>query len=112
HLYSICFFLGVFLGCNLPNTCGSSSSASTGRQKSPSYEVYNVILWYKQTKNNQLQLLGHVYSTNPSVEPGVTVTIAGNANKDQTCTLTIKDLTLNSSAVYFCAARYHSATYH
>uniref|UniRef100_A0A3P8RIM4 Ig-like domain-containing protein n=1 Tax=Astatotilapia calliptera TaxID=8154 RepID=A0A3P8RIM4_ASTCA len=79
---------------------------------SHSIDTYNVILWYKQTENNQLQLLGHVYSTNPSVEPGVTVTIAGNANKDQTCTLTIKDLTLNSSAVYFCAARYHSATYH
>ncbi|CAI5695664.1 unnamed protein product [Oreochromis niloticus] len=75
-------------------------------------DTYNQILWYKQTKNSQLQLLGHVYSTNPSVEPGVTVTIAGNANKDKTCTLTIKDLFMNSSAVYFCAARHHSATYH
>uniref|UniRef100_A0A3P8RFN8 Immunoglobulin V-set domain-containing protein n=1 Tax=Astatotilapia calliptera TaxID=8154 RepID=A0A3P8RFN8_ASTCA len=79
---------------------------------SHSIDSYDVILWYKQTENSQLQLLGYMYITNPFVEPGVTVTIAENANKDKTCTLKIKDLFMNSSAVYFCAARYHSATYH
>ncbi|CAI5695658.1 unnamed protein product [Oreochromis niloticus] len=75
-------------------------------------DTYNQILWYKQTKTGQLQLLGYMFITNPSLEPGVTVAIDGNANKDKNCTLTIKDLFMNSSAVYFCAARYHSATYH
>ena len=52
--------------------------------------------------------------TNPAEKTGAeeTVKIEGNANKDKNCTLTIEGLTLNSSAVYFCAARLHSATYH
>ncbi len=41
---------------------------------------------------------------------GVAVKIDGNANKDQTCTLTTE--TLNSSTVDFCAARWHSVTHH
>ncbi|CAI5695663.1 unnamed protein product [Oreochromis niloticus] len=72
---------------------------------------YNVILWYKKT-NSQLQLLGYMLGTSKFPEPGVTVTMDGSADKDKNSTLTIKDLFMNSSAVYFCAARYHSATYH
>uniref|UniRef100_A0A3Q2VPD6 Immunoglobulin V-set domain-containing protein n=1 Tax=Haplochromis burtoni TaxID=8153 RepID=A0A3Q2VPD6_HAPBU len=78
---------------------------------SHSIDNYNIILWYKQT-NSQLQLLGYMLGTTQFPEPGVTVTMDGSADKDKTCTLTIKDLFMNSSAVYFCAARYHSATYH
>ena len=36
----------------------------------------------------------------------------GTGNKDETCTLTIEGLKLNSSAVYFCAASLHSETHH
>lgn len=36
----------------------------------------------------------------------------GSADKDKISTLTIKGLNQSSSAVYYCAARYHSATYH
>uniref|UniRef100_A0A668SJU6 Ig-like domain-containing protein n=1 Tax=Oreochromis aureus TaxID=47969 RepID=A0A668SJU6_OREAU len=75
-------------------------------------DTYNQILWYKQTKTGQLQLLGYMLGTSKSLEPGVTVAIRGDANKDKNCTLTINDLFMNSSAVYFCAARFHSATYH
>ena len=48
----------------------------------------------------------------PTPEDGAGVKIEGSAKKDENCTLTIEGLTLNSSAVYFCAARLHSATYH
>uniref|UniRef100_A0A671XFF7 Ig-like domain-containing protein n=1 Tax=Sparus aurata TaxID=8175 RepID=A0A671XFF7_SPAAU len=58
-----------------------------------------MIQWYKQS------LLGYMY-VSPTLEDGAGVKIEGSAKKDETCTLTIEDLRLNSSAVYFCAARY------
>ena len=78
---------------------------------SHSIQSYNRILWYKQTKNNQMQLLGHMTGDSGLPETGLNVTLDGSANKDQTCTLTVKGLSLSSSAVYFCAACYHSASY-
>uniref|UniRef100_A0A3Q1C743 Ig-like domain-containing protein n=1 Tax=Amphiprion ocellaris TaxID=80972 RepID=A0A3Q1C743_AMPOC len=75
---------------------------------------YYVILWYKQLKNRQLQLLGYMSTTTENKEKGLDedVTIEGDANEGQNCTLTINSLSVSSSAVYFCAASYHSATYH
>uniref|UniRef100_A0A3Q0RYY5 Ig-like domain-containing protein n=1 Tax=Amphilophus citrinellus TaxID=61819 RepID=A0A3Q0RYY5_AMPCI len=72
---------------------------------------YNQILWYKQSRK-QLQLLGYMVLTAGNPEPGVNVVMDGNANQGQNCTLTIKEINLNSSGVYFCAARYHSAAHH
>ncbi len=72
---------------------------------------YNRIFWYKQS-DTQLQLLGYMEYSEGYAEDGVNVKIDGSAKKDENCTLTIPDLTLNSSAVYFCAASLHSATYH
>uniref|UniRef100_A0A671XM26 Ig-like domain-containing protein n=1 Tax=Sparus aurata TaxID=8175 RepID=A0A671XM26_SPAAU len=75
--------------------------------------TFDRILWYKQT-NIQLQLLGYMVGDSEFPEKTgeeETVKIEGNANKDKNCTLTIEGLKLNSSAVYFCAARLHSATY-
>uniref|UniRef100_A0A4W6CML7 Ig-like domain-containing protein n=1 Tax=Lates calcarifer TaxID=8187 RepID=A0A4W6CML7_LATCA len=74
-------------------------------------ESYYIILWYKQS-NRELQLLGYMTGDSEKLEPGVKVKIEGNANKGQNCTLTIEGLRTNNSAVYFCAASYHSATYH
>uniref|UniRef100_A0A671XFI6 Ig-like domain-containing protein n=1 Tax=Sparus aurata TaxID=8175 RepID=A0A671XFI6_SPAAU len=68
---------------------------------------YEQILWYKQT-NGELQFLGYMNINNGYPEDG----IEGNANKDKNCTLTIEGLKLSSSAIYFCAARLHSATHH
>uniref|UniRef100_A0A3B4XB91 Ig-like domain-containing protein n=1 Tax=Seriola lalandi dorsalis TaxID=1841481 RepID=A0A3B4XB91_SERLL len=67
-----------------------------------SIQSYDRILWYKQLKNRQLQLLGYMELTIAYPEPGLDVKIDGSADKDQNCTLTIERL--NSSAVYFCAA--------
>uniref|UniRef100_A0A668SJB4 Ig-like domain-containing protein n=1 Tax=Oreochromis aureus TaxID=47969 RepID=A0A668SJB4_OREAU len=72
---------------------------------------YDRILWYKQTKSKQLHFLGYMVVSQGAPESGWRVDIKGSANPHQTCTLIIKDLTLNSSAVYFCAARYHSTIY-
>uniref|UniRef100_A0A3Q2U993 Immunoglobulin V-set domain-containing protein n=1 Tax=Fundulus heteroclitus TaxID=8078 RepID=A0A3Q2U993_FUNHE len=73
---------------------------------------YDRILWYKQTKNKQLEFLAHMLANIGFAEEGAMVKIDGNANKGQTCTLSIESLTLNSSAVYFCAASYHSARWY
>ena len=79
---------------------------------SHSIDSYNVILWYKQINNRQLQLLGYMVGDSELPEPGSGVKMDGSANKDQNCTLTIEGLNLNSSAVYFCAASLHSETHH
>ncbi|PWA29579.1 hypothetical protein CCH79_00007867 [Gambusia affinis] len=75
-------------------------------------QSYNVILWYKRLEDKQLQLLGYMYIDNKNPEPGtdVKMELDGNANEGQTCTLTIKELREKSSAVYYCAARYHSSS--
>ncbi|MED6257857.1 hypothetical protein ATANTOWER_032597 [Ataeniobius toweri] len=79
---------------------------------SHSIQNYDVILWYKRSEDRQLQLLGYMYLDNKYPEPGVNVEMDGNAAKDQNCTLIIKGLSVSSSAVYFCAASYHSAAYY
>ena len=77
---------------------------------SHSIDNYDRILWYKQTDDGKLQFLGYMLANSPNPEPGLGVKMEGSANKGQTCTLTTEKM--NSSAVYFCAARLHSATYH
>ncbi|XP_063355176.1 M1-specific T cell receptor beta chain-like [Pelmatolapia mariae] len=71
---------------------------------SHSIQNYNKILWYKQSEK-QLQYLGYMNIDKGYPEPGVNVTMDGGANQKENCTLTIKDLKLSSSGVYFCAAR-------
>lgn len=72
---------------------------------------YNRILWYKKS-NRQLQFLGYMFSVNGNPENGLNVKMEGSANEDKTCTLINEGLSLNSSAVYYCAASVHSAKYH
>uniref|UniRef100_A0AAZ1XRR8 Ig-like domain-containing protein n=1 Tax=Oreochromis aureus TaxID=47969 RepID=A0AAZ1XRR8_OREAU len=71
---------------------------------------YNRIFWYKQSKNNELQLLGYMNVDKDYPESGVNVTMTGRSTKGETCILTIKGLNLNSSAVYFCVAS-HTVLY-
>uniref|UniRef100_A0A3Q4BI65 Immunoglobulin V-set domain-containing protein n=1 Tax=Mola mola TaxID=94237 RepID=A0A3Q4BI65_MOLML len=79
---------------------------------SHSIQDYDYIYWYKLTEDRQMQLLGYMSYNSGNPEVGSGVMIEGGARKDQTCTLTIKGLGLNSSAVYFCAASLHSESCH
>ncbi|CAI5695677.1 unnamed protein product [Oreochromis niloticus] len=71
---------------------------------------YNQILWYKQSKK-QLELLGYMVLTGSNAEAGLNVVMEGSASQGKNCTLTIKEIKLNSSGVYFCAASYHSSAH-
>uniref|UniRef100_A0A3Q4GEU4 Ig-like domain-containing protein n=1 Tax=Neolamprologus brichardi TaxID=32507 RepID=A0A3Q4GEU4_NEOBR len=74
---------------------------------SHSIDSYNVILWYKQTKNNQLQLLGHVYSTKTEASSS-THSLVGNiktniqAAEKTLRTLNVNNMQQNDSGIYFC----------
>lgn len=70
---------------------------------------YNTILWYKQTQDRQLQFLGYLTGASAFPESGLGVKLGGSADEGQTSTLTIAGLSLANSAVYYCAARSHSA---
>uniref|UniRef100_A0A3Q3FZ73 Ig-like domain-containing protein n=1 Tax=Labrus bergylta TaxID=56723 RepID=A0A3Q3FZ73_9LABR len=69
---------------------------------------YNQILWYKQS-NKQMQLLGYMFTTTSNPETDVKVKMEGDASKGKNCTLIIERVNQSSSAVYFCAASFHSA---
>uniref|UniRef100_A0A8C6PJC5 Ig-like domain-containing protein n=1 Tax=Nothobranchius furzeri TaxID=105023 RepID=A0A8C6PJC5_NOTFU len=71
-------------------------------------DSFNTILWYKQS-NRVMQLLGYRIMDSEFLENGVNVKTGGSTNKGEKCTLTIRELSLNSSGVYFCAASLHSA---
>lgn len=65
---------------------------------------YTRVLWYSQSNNTRLQPLGYMNVNDGYPEAGVAVQIEGRATKDQNCTLTIENLELKHSGVYFCAA--------
>ena len=72
---------------------------------SHSIDNYNQILWYKQQRiDKKLQLLGYIYLKSVTPEKGMAVEIGGSANQGETATLTIQNISVESSAVYFCAA--------
>uniref|UniRef100_A0A3Q3R663 Ig-like domain-containing protein n=1 Tax=Monopterus albus TaxID=43700 RepID=A0A3Q3R663_MONAL len=72
---------------------------------------YNQMLWYKRSESRQLQLLGYMVGSTAVPEARVPVDMDGSADANANSTLTIKNLSSNSSAVYFCAARLHSYLY-
>uniref|UniRef100_A0A3P9JTZ1 Immunoglobulin domain-containing protein n=1 Tax=Oryzias latipes TaxID=8090 RepID=A0A3P9JTZ1_ORYLA len=72
---------------------------------SHSIQSYNNGLWYKQSEDGQMQLLGYMISGSAFPESGPEVTMGGSADKDQTFTLTIAGISESSRAVYFCAAQ-------
>lgn len=73
--------------------------------------TYNRILWYKQSQGGQLQLLGYMWGSLPTLEANVSATLDGSADENKNCTLTIEKLQQDSNAVYFCAASLHSVIY-
>ncbi|CAG5866805.1 unnamed protein product, partial [Menidia menidia] len=77
---------------------------------SHSINSYDRIFWYKQMKN-QIHLLGYMNSHLGFPEKGVKAAITGSSSKGRVCTITVEDLEVNSSAVYFCVADYHSSSF-
>ena len=67
---------------------------------------YNRILWYKQTHGGTLTLLGYLYTSPGTIEPEFheKLKMDGDPNTNKMNSLTISNLLLNDSAVYFCAA--------
>ncbi|CAB1330500.1 unnamed protein product [Coregonus sp. 'balchen'] len=59
---------------------------------------YNTILWYKQDGHRQLILLGYMIGGSGFTEAGFDIALEGDANAGATSTLTIRELTPDSSA--------------
>uniref|UniRef100_A0A3B5KYN5 Ig-like domain-containing protein n=1 Tax=Xiphophorus couchianus TaxID=32473 RepID=A0A3B5KYN5_9TELE len=83
---------------------GSKPLNSLSISCSHSIPDYDRVLWYKQSKLHEMKLLGYMLGDNGYPEK--------DGDRGETCTLTIKELSEKSSAVYYCAASYHSAEYH
>ena len=88
------------------------SEATVMLNCSHSIKDYERIFWFKQQRNDkQLKLLGSLFTTQGNPEKGIDIVLSGSAYEDQTGTLTIPNLSVDSSAVYFCAASFHNAAY-
>uniref|UniRef100_A0A8C2C905 Ig-like domain-containing protein n=1 Tax=Cyprinus carpio TaxID=7962 RepID=A0A8C2C905_CYPCA len=81
---------------------------------------YNQINWYRQNQDHRFTLMGYLLGKDPYKENDfkdkIEMSGDGNSNgylniKDakNSVNLTISELTLKESAVYFCAASTHSA---
>uniref|UniRef100_A0A669F8M4 Ig-like domain-containing protein n=1 Tax=Oreochromis niloticus TaxID=8128 RepID=A0A669F8M4_ORENI len=79
---------------------------------SHSIKDYEVILWYKQDQHQTLEILGYVnlQFVNKESNPSGNISFDGDGRKKSA--LTIYNLKFNDSAVYFCAAKRHSAAVH
>lgn len=73
-----------------------------------SISSYNVMLWYKQTIDHGLTLLGYLFMQTDQKESDFLnkIHLKGDATKKGS--LVIKNLSGNDSAVYFCAASLHN----
>ena len=122
HVYIFASFVFIFsVGVSLSDQVHQTppemvvaikSGATVTLNCSHSIKDYDRILWYKQQRNDkQLKLLGNIYSTTANPEKGMDVEMSGSADQDKTASLTIQNISVESSAVYFCAARFHNAAY-
>uniref|UniRef100_A0A096MEA8 Ig-like domain-containing protein n=1 Tax=Poecilia formosa TaxID=48698 RepID=A0A096MEA8_POEFO len=76
---------------------------------SHSIPSYQVILWYKQDKHKALKLLGYQNNDFANLEQDVKGKINFEGDGRKQSILTVSNLTVDDSAVYFCAASQHSA---
>ncbi|TRY57901.1 hypothetical protein DNTS_014417 [Danionella cerebrum] len=67
---------------------------------------YDVVQWYKQSQRSKLQFMGYRNIHQDTVEMEFNEKIELDGDGRNNVSLTIKDLELKDSAVYFCAAYY------
>lgn len=70
---------------------------------------YDLIYWYKQDENRILKYLGYLNLQFPTPEDDVKGKISFDGDGSKHSSLSISDLLLDDSGVYFCAASSHSA---
>ncbi|KAG8013115.1 T-cell receptor beta-2 chain C region [Nibea albiflora] len=87
----------------------SGDSVANGINCSHNIATYDVILWYKQDRQGALKLLGYQYAKLQTLEDDVKGKISFDGDGNSHSSLTILNLVLNDSGVYFCAASRHSA---
>lgn len=73
--------------------------------------TYNTILWYKQSQDRGLTLLGNVYRKTKNKEDKFNkkIELIEGSGVNEKNVITIKNLSVDDTAVYFCAASEHSA---
>ncbi|KAF5887601.1 T cell receptor beta chain variable region [Clarias magur] len=69
---------------------------------------YNVIIWYKQSGDRDLQFLGYLYRKNKNIESGSNREIKLDGDGARQAFLIMENLLTNDSAVYYCAAQTHT----
>lgn len=71
-------------------------------------QSFNVILWYKHSVDQHLQLLGYLYRTNNYIETGVNREIKLEGDGASDAFLIMENVLTNDSAVYYCSDRIYT----
>lgn len=87
----------------------NGESVVSGIKCSHKITNYDRILWYKQDEHRNLKLLGFLNVKFVNLEDDAKGKFNFDGLGSEKSSLSISDLALNDSAVYFCAAGRHSA---